>query len=705
MATETMVTAALGRPFTLGMLYDSRQDRLIPGFTLWDDKSLEESTVDSAQHSSAFEIIASDTIEEKSNHLNVEASLKASFLSGLVEVGGSAKYLNDTKKFQNQSRITLQYKATTAFKQLSMTHLGTKNMQYTDVFEKGLATHVVTGILFGANAFFVFDSDKSDSSHVQDIQGSMEVVIKKIPTVEISGSASFQMTDEEKKLTNNFSCKFHGDFHLKSNPTTFEDAVKTYQQLPNLLGAKGENSVPLKVWMMPLKNLNDKAPQLLNDISVGLVRKIQNALEDLSQLEMRYNESLEDKVVKYFPQIHEKMSNFKKMCKDYTFTLRQTVAKKLPSIREGKEDESALEKVFEERPKSPFSDDNLNKWMDCAEREINVLRSCVDMMAGTKTKIVKTKRELDREVLASDVEHALCFVFTSLESDDPYLKVLSDYLDSPKSGSFQPPARDQWYFSYEVSSKMREKAKEFRLFARAMKDNSDVSFIGAAVANEKYKGASIYHYRKGCLITEDFAKPQITSVETITDKTDLLWYACDLNMDPNTLQKSLELSNSNQKVSYRLKAFKYPDNPERFDHYAQVLCKEGLTGCCYWEVDWTGFVNVGVAYKGVGRKGDDMELILGGNDKSWAVMYMTDAKKGDTYTVYHNGEESSTSISGYSIKQLGVYLDWPAGTLSFYRVSSNTLSHIHTFRTKFTEPVYPGFMIWLPFCHLSLLQI
>ncbi|CAI5670247.1 unnamed protein product [Oreochromis niloticus] len=41
-----------------------------------------------------------------------------------------------------------------------------------------------------------------------------------------------------------------------------------------------------------------------------------------------------------------------------------------------------------------------------------------------------------------------------------------------------------------------------------------------------------------------------------------------------------------------------------------------------------------------------------------------------------------------------VYVDCPAGTLSFYRVSSDTLIHLHTFNTTFTETLYPGFWIW-----------
>uniref|UniRef100_A0A0F8CVL2 Neoverrucotoxin subunit beta n=1 Tax=Larimichthys crocea TaxID=215358 RepID=A0A0F8CVL2_LARCR len=355
MASENMKIAALGRPFTLGMLYDARKDKLIPGVTLWDGKTLQENTSESSQHSSAFQISASDSIESKSSLLDVEASLKASFLGGLIEVGGSAKYLNDTKKFKNQSRVTCQYKATTNFKQLSMAHLLTMDTEQADLIEKGFATHVVTGILYGAKAFFVFDSEKLEASSVQDIQGHMEAVVKKIPSLDIEGEADINLNDEEKALTEKFSCKFYGDFILESNPATFVDAVKTYVELPKLLGENGENSVPLMVWLMPLKNLDPKAAELMSGISVGLVRKAQDALEDLKEIEMRCNDSLDDGVAEHFSQIHKDLSSFKKSCNYYTSHLQQIMGKKFPLIREGKEDESSVEQVFEDRHGSPFS--------------------------------------------------------------------------------------------------------------------------------------------------------------------------------------------------------------------------------------------------------------------------------------------------------------------------------------------------------------
>ncbi|KAF3853047.1 hypothetical protein F7725_013735 [Dissostichus mawsoni] len=100
MASDLMNVAALGRPFTLGMLYDARKDELVPGLTLWDSETLHASITETSQHSSSFERSSSDSTESKSNMLDIEASLEASVLGGLIEVGGSAKYLNDQKKFK-----------------------------------------------------------------------------------------------------------------------------------------------------------------------------------------------------------------------------------------------------------------------------------------------------------------------------------------------------------------------------------------------------------------------------------------------------------------------------------------------------------------------------------------------------------------------------------------------------------------------------
>uniref|UniRef100_A0A671Y0X7 B30.2/SPRY domain-containing protein n=1 Tax=Sparus aurata TaxID=8175 RepID=A0A671Y0X7_SPAAU len=689
MSSEVMNIAALGRPFTLGMLYDARKDELIPGLTLWDQKTLKEKTVETSKRSSNFKVSASDSIESKSSLLDIEASLKVSFLCGLVEVGGSAKYLNDKKKFKNQSRVTCRYNATTHFNQLSVFQGETMNTQQIDVIKKGTATHVVTGILYGADAFFVFDSEKLEDSSVQDIQGHMEAAIKKIPTFNLEGKADIKLTEKEKELTNKFSCKFYGDFILQSNPASFEEAVKTYVELPKLLREKGTNTVPLKVWLTPLKVFDTTAAELMRELSVGLVWKVQNALEDLREIQMRCNDSLEDTVVQSFPQIQEDLNKFQNCCNIYVSNLQMNVAKKLPSIREGKEDESSVKKLCEDRNKSPFSHEKLDNWLDHKEREINVIRSCVEMMEGTK--IVHDESELDREVLAAGVVDALCFVFTSLQSADPGLDEMDQYLDSVRGSTNEDP----WYYSGDVLTKMREKAKYFQDIAKSLKSNSRFRFLVAAITNEKYTGATIYHYRNGILLTEDFSKPNIPDVESVTDRRDLLW--CKYFIFTTQANKQLTLSEGNKKATEGPEQ-SYPHLPQRFDQWRQVLCREKLTGRCYWEVEWKSSkveVTAGVCYRGMARKGLNDLSKLGGNKLSWGLRYNNVMAFVGLQELSAEHDQSHKLPVPSSFSRLGVYLDWSAGTLSYYNVSSDTLSHIYTFHTKFTEPVYPGFMVWV----------
>ncbi|KAM3869118.1 uncharacterized protein ACN63O_006501 [Diretmus argenteus] len=171
-------------------------------------------------------------------------------------------------------------------------------------------------------------------------------------------------------------------------------------------------------------------------------------------------------------------------------------------------------------------------------------------------------------------------------------------------------------------------------------------------------------------------------------KPGLRKYACELTLDPNTINRNLSLSEDNRKVTLVEEKQSHPDHPERFDFLKQVLCRNGLTGRGYWEAEWEGDVYIGVTYRGIRRRGEGDDCRIGGNETSWSLIY-----SGNSYSAWHNSRPTvirTPPSSSYS-DRVGVYLDCPAGTLSFYRVSSDSLIHLHTFTSTFTEPLYPGF--------------
>ena len=139
----------LGQHFKLGMLYNCHTDSLIPDVILWGSEALRTATFQTPLESSDFEVIAEDTLIKKTTHLGVDANLKLSLLSGMVHVEGAAKFLNDQKSSKKQARVSLKYKSTTTFEQLRVDELG--NFDFEDVFDKDIATHVVTGIVYGAS--------------------------------------------------------------------------------------------------------------------------------------------------------------------------------------------------------------------------------------------------------------------------------------------------------------------------------------------------------------------------------------------------------------------------------------------------------------------------------------------------------------------------------------------------------------------------
>lgn len=169
---------------------------------------------------------------------------------------------------------------------------------------------------------------------------------------------------------------------------------------------------------------------------------------------------------------------------------------------------------------------------------------------------------------------------------------------------------------------------------------------------------------------------------------DFLQYSCDLTLDSNTANSFLRLSGDRTEVTTDHEPQPYPDHPERFISWTQVLCKEALSGRAYWEVEWRdgGGVSIGVSY----RTGGNMDQKLGCNSKSWSLDFS------DSLCLFQHNK-FSVEIHTPMPHRVGVYLDHRAGTLAFYCISlaDDTMILLHREQTTFTQPLYPGFWVRL----------
>ncbi|XP_031433651.1 FSD1-like protein isoform X2 [Clupea harengus] len=106
----------------------------------------------------------------------------------------------------------------------------------------------------------------------------------------------------------------------------------------------------------------------------------------------------------------------------------------------------------------------------------------------------------------------------------------------------------------------------------------------------------------------------------------------------------------------------------------------------YWEVralkDCKSY-SIGVAFKNLGKFDQ-----LGKTNTSWCIHVNNWLQT--SFAAKHNNKAKSLDVT--MPEQIGVYCDLDGGQLSFYNAESKQL--LHTFKTKFGQPVVPAFMVW-----------
>ncbi|CAF1476614.1 unnamed protein product [Rotaria sp. Silwood1] len=517
-----MVT--LGRPLHLGTLYNMRSDKIITAVTLWDPEILANNTILRKQPFTGFEIIAEDSLQNKAHALGIDASLKLSLLGGLIRVSGSAKYAEDYQRTNHETRLTLKYSTTTHMETLSMKHLGKGNLNHPDLHDIDLATHVVTGVLYGAEAFFIFDRTVSNGESKKEISGSLRAVFDN-PIFKIDGEAKFDLTEQEKKFVDKLRCKFYGDFRLNANPNTFAEAVKIYRQLPSLLGENNENAVPKKVWLYPLHLLDNKAMRIVRDISSNLIDYSMSVIEKLRSLEVRASDLSQSAIFTHFDYMKNHLLDFVERLKEIQEDLKKEIALNLPKLRGNTGiEESVLFNLFKQVDSSPFNQRKLESWLEEKRKEIALITSWARNLATDKSlNIMNESLSLNEVIGDTRYDYIVCLSFRFVEENDPQLSDMYNYrYDKPNLNSSNSRRKStKWFEDRRIIAKIRKNVQQFIEFAKANNvDNEKLKFI----VDEEYlvdhiENAELILYdagseEKGFIIP---SKPDAPYAKNVTD--------------------------------------------------------------------------------------------------------------------------------------------------------------------------------------------
>ncbi|XP_051273765.1 tripartite motif-containing protein 16-like protein isoform X1 [Dicentrarchus labrax] len=183
----------------------------------------------------------------------------------------------------------------------------------------------------------------------------------------------------------------------------------------------------------------------------------------------------------------------------------------------------------------------------------------------------------------------------------------------------------------------------------------------------------------------------VPNIPEPTSRAELMKHWMNLTLDDKTANKMLWISDSGSKVCRRTEEVcPVLDRPERYEYSPQVVCKEAIWNMrAYWEVVYSGWAVIGAAYEGAGRRAHSGPSGLGENEESWGLCW-----SGTRYQIWFNG--MNKDINGVpQCSTIGVYIDQPAGIISFYVVTGEGAEQevqlLHKIKTSIEKNILPGF--------------
>ncbi|XP_054888491.1 tripartite motif-containing protein 65-like [Poeciliopsis prolifica] len=317
------------------------------------------------------------------------------------------------------------------------------------------------------------------------------------------------------------------------------------------------------------------------------------------------------------------------------------------------------------------------------EEDIKKLQQEMGAIDGSAEEAVRRSGEIFTELIdllekrRSDVQHQIRKQQEAAESQiKEYKKILEMEI-------FELRGREEELQQLSLTDDLVHFLHSFSLLGKPNKATDSLKFkeappcyfkdLTAAVAEAGGKLKRFVHEETTKMSAMETELNVVMSPAEPKSRADFLQRSQPVSLNPNTAHRKLLLSLGNKRVT-RANKFISPLHPDRFTEWTQALSTESFTGCCYWEVKWTGRVTVAVAYSRMSRTGRQSEF--GSNTASWALECYR-----DRFVFGHDGVK--TCVSGPQSSTVGVYLDHSAGSLSFFSVSHSmellqSPDHVHS---------------------------
>lgn len=563
-ATNTdsiVVQPTLGRSVRLGALYYGSTDRISVSEHLWNTETLENAFIEKRPSSHTETKISENTLD-RLNNFKIDASLGLSFMGGLIEVSGHAKYLNDRKKSTHSLSMAHISNAYTSTE--SITTDMYSQLDYPDlcknVGSRHGPTHVVSSIKRGFKSIFNFHLEKSTDYSQTDVEGHLMAKIANLPSLKIDAKVELKMSETETITGEKIKCSFFGDTILDSSPTNFNDAIAIYKSMSKLARA---STSAISFEAQPIDKFCSGKEVILNKLSDNNIKNLEKALQQMEETELEAMTLLRTKgAITYGQSLGRIVQLYVKALRNYMNNWKQKLIEILPKVRAGSAAELKLMELLNDYEQSPFEFSEASLFLQNRRREIETVEIGLDMIKTDGIKGIEIEASGNAEgnkCLYLKSSYSVIHVLPVL----PVVNIVDQYLESfnrtistsPNQTNNIWSEREKWFWNQFEVTQAGLSFKDFINFRKWNNDRQDICFLLKLVKEQQ--GNQTAHnklHKKGQLTGDNgyfrvptkIPTPDNFDVSATMIKFHLLYEADSITTELNITYKKIVALHDNQ---------------------------------------------------------------------------------------------------------------------------------------------------------------
>ena len=489
----------------------------------------------------------------------MDSSQKLSFLAGLVKVKlleteiktkrffsnkkvinvfvfkttGSANYLNDEVNSEDVVRLTFSYK-----KKSKQTQIISNDSDINPFMcKKDIgATHVITEVKTGFQAFLIFESKRSENISKKEVGDSMDTLVKGLPAQIVEGDGFPEDNKSEKELEqinsirSNIFFKFYGDTVIDPPPATYEDAIEVYKTLP----AKSlveERVVSFSV--APITDYCDERHDILVDIANKNVEDVGEMFMDFRGVEKFFRTLKATKVASDFQRYRAVLLDLEQRFDTYQSTTTSEIQKVLPKIRDSSENEAALVQIVIDYRLSLFEKETFFGLLYTRQKEIETMQYIIYHPELPPSVLIDLDKTGDMSKCIIENDYTLVYELEVLPKDPE--KIGEDY----ENGILTEDNR--WFMSKEKIGLNRPLLGTFlRLSQKNEEGAASICFLISlnrdGASGEENKPFRLRLLKNGKVLISDYKDPEPVSDLIVMDagydsvKMEISWVPIDQNL-------------------------------------------------------------------------------------------------------------------------------------------------------------------------------